>query len=915
MDSKHMALPARAMPSWRALATAALLCVLVGEVTSHGAGHSSALGVARSGGVAQGGRSSLPLAARASISAALGAESPAYRVSASGGAFQALGPGRRLSAHFERSGVELGAGPLMVGMSLRAIGYGAALTAQGDVSPTASANGVSYAYAQLSEWYVNGPLGLEQGFTIPRAPAAHPTGPLTLSMAISGDANAALSADGQSVTFSRAGVGSLRYAGLSASDARGRVLHSWLSVHAGRLLLMVDTRGARYPLRIDPLIQQGEKLTGAEEVGEGELGLSVVLSADGNTALIGGPRDDNFAGAAWVFARTGSTWTQQGPKLTAGEASAHLAPGECDEEKNEEGECAFGQSVALSGDGNTALVGAPGANGKAGAVWVFTRSGSSWTRREMLTGGEETREGHFGRSVALSANGETALIGGPGDSGHTGAAWVFVRSGLGWIQQGEKLTGAGEEGEGHFSRSVALSANGETAVIGGPGDSGHRGAVWVFTRSGSGWIQQGEKLTGAGESGEGRFGWSAALSGDGDTALIGARTDANGAGAAWAFINSGSSWIQQGEKLTGAEELGEGQFGYSVALSGDGATALIGAPHDHSFLGAVRLFTRSASTWTEQPEQLAGAGGAGKGWLGTGVALSGDGDTALIGASHDDGKVGGAWVFANGPAPAQPPTVSRISPKSGPPQGGTEVTISGTNFTTATAVHFGADSAASFTVQSATSIIAISPTEPEGTVGVSVTTLAGESEALGPEDQFKFVSETEEPEPGPELKHHQTNPDEGGSSSNDSTASSSSAPRTIAAASGGVLSFRGSGSTCSLALSSRKIIVQAHNRAALRFTRTGTGACADKLTLRLKTKRKGKRSRTTTIGSASFSLATGSSQLIKIELNAAGRAMLKAAHGRLRASLAIVRLSPAPTGTSTEAVLVVTGARRARSVH
>ena len=139
---------------------------------------------------------------------------------------------------------------------------------------------------------------------------------------------------------------------------------------------------------------------------------------------------------------------------------------------------------------------------------------------------------------------------------------MFTRSGSTWTQQGGKLVGTGHIGEGEFAHvgegefgaSVALSGDGDTALIGGPADDGGKGAAWVFTRSGSTWTQQGEKLTGTGESGEGRFGDSVALSGDGDTALIGGPHDNERQGAAWVFTRSGSTWSQQGEKLTGTGE-------------------------------------------------------------------------------------------------------------------------------------------------------------------------------------------------------------------------------------------------------------------------------------------------------------------------------------------------------------------------
>jgi hypothetical protein len=383
--------------------------------------------------------------------------------------------------------------------------------------------------------------------------------------------------------------------------------------------------------------QQGSKLTGPGQTGGGELGYSVALSADGNTALVGGPRDNGWQGSAWVFTRSGSTWTQQGAKLTgAGEV----------------GEAQFGTSVALSADGNTALIGGPRDNGSDGAAWVFTRSGETWTRQgSKLTG---TGGGFFGKSVALSEDGNTALIGGP-ISGGVGAAWVFTRSGSAWAQQGEKIVGdctsscanegTGEGGTGSFGSSVALSGNGETALIGGSGDSEDRGAAWVFTRSGEAWTQQGSKLTGTGEIEEGYFGTSVALSADGGTALIGGPYDNRLVGAAWVFARSGSTWAQQGEKLTGTGADETRMFGTSVALSGDGDTALIGEPWDNNLAGAAWEFTRSGSSWTRQDSKLTSADEIGSGEFGAGVALSADGSTALVGGPHDNGGAGAVWAY------------------------------------------------------------------------------------------------------------------------------------------------------------------------------------------------------------------------------------------------------------------------------
>jgi hypothetical protein len=193
----------------------------------------------------------------------------------------------------------------------------------------------------------------------------------------------------------------------------------------------------------------------------------VSVSADGNTVLTGGPLDntDIEVGAVWVFTRSGSTWSQQGPKLTG----SRVPFGGW-----------FGWSAALSGDGDTALVGSYPNTSFEGATWVFARSGSTWSSQSAPVGSGASGGSYFGYGVGLSADGKTAVVGGPSDNGGLGAAWVFSRSGGGWSQQGSKLTGTGEAGAAFLGTAVASSADGTTVLVGGPGDAGSAGAAWVF---------------------------------------------------------------------------------------------------------------------------------------------------------------------------------------------------------------------------------------------------------------------------------------------------------------------------------------------------------------------------------------------------------------------------------------------------
>jgi len=381
------------------------------------------------------------------------------------------------------------------------------------------------------------------------------------------------------------------------------------------------------------------KLGEGVEGGESESSTSVALSLNGDTALVGAPADDGGVGSVSVFTRSGSTWIPAGPPLAG---NGEIGQGE------------FGWSVAVSADGDVALVGGPsdGASVRGqccatGAVWVFRRSGSTWTQQAELTDGRAREAAEFGSSVALSSGGGTALIGARG-FGRSGATWIFTHTRSGW-QRGAELTGRGASRNADFGTSVALASDGGTALIGGDGNTGG-GAAWVFTRRHSRWLSQRATLTGKENSGFARVGVAVALSGAGDTALVGAGGEGGEQGAAWIFTRSGSSWRRR-KKLTGHGETPLGNFGESVALSSSGKRALVGCPQDNSSglerVGAAFLFSGSGSSWTQRADIVAPATSGEDGLFGQRLALSGAGTTALAGVEVDDGGPGTAWVLGN----------------------------------------------------------------------------------------------------------------------------------------------------------------------------------------------------------------------------------------------------------------------------
>lgn len=306
-----------------------------------------------------------------------------------------------------------------------------------------------------------------------------------------------------------------------------------------------------------------------------------------------------------------------------------------------------GYAVALSADGNTLAVGGPQDASGTGAVWIFVRTnGNTWTQQARLVSTDWIGVPQQGSSVALSSDGNTLAFGGP-QNNPTGGAWIFTRSGSTWSQQQNVLIGTGATGTSNQGASVALSSDGNTVAIGGPNDNTNVGATWVFTRTGGVWTQQGAKIVGASGVGTSGQGSSVTLSSDGNTLGIGGPNDNNGAGATWVFTRTSGSWSQQARLIgTGATGSPAARQGISLSMAANGNTLAVGGWQDNSGAGATWVFTRSSGSWTQQGAKIIGTGATGTASAqGSGVALSSDGNTLVVGALNDNSNIGANWVF------------------------------------------------------------------------------------------------------------------------------------------------------------------------------------------------------------------------------------------------------------------------------
>ena len=458
----------------------------------------------------------------------------------------------------------------------------------------------------------------------------------------------------------------------------------------------------------------------------GHIGNAVAISADGNTMVIGAPHESSAtrgingngennslyaSGAAYVFVRRGGAWVQQAYVKASNAGQSDL----------------FGMNVALSADGNTMAVSAPwersaatGINGdqnddslpQAGAVYVFARTGESWSQQAYVKAsntGRRANDGEligdgdqFGSSLALSGDGNTMAVGAPtedsaatginGDQANdsaqsAGAVYVFSRTGNTWTQQAY-VKGSNTEAGDLFGYDVSLSEDGKTLVAAGydedgPGrgvnvDQGNgvngSGAIYVFSRQGTGWRQD-AYLKGSRSEGNDALGFSVAISGDGNTIVAGAGDesclvgginprgcdmdkpeDPSGgtAGAAYVWVRSGDTWREQAFIKASNPDL-QDSFAANLAVSRDGNTLLVGAAMEDSRArgvngeqqdnsatesGAAYLFVRSGTTWRQQA-YIKAENADEFDEFGASVAVSGDGRTLIVGARMESGGEAG----------------------------------------------------------------------------------------------------------------------------------------------------------------------------------------------------------------------------------------------------------------------------------
>jgi uncharacterized repeat protein (TIGR01451 family) len=596
--------------------------------------------------------SELPLPAQARISTRLGRDDSGYHAFTHVRGLRALNPEHQLAADFTETGVEVRAGTATWKLALRGYGYGDDGHAVDAGAPQASLNRIEYRRGPLTEWYVNGPVGLEQGFTLARPPAPTRDKPLTLAFAIAGTLTASPDRTGRGALLKRSdGTVELRYSGLTAHDSSGRELPASMLIERDRLLLQVEDDGARYPVIIDPFIQQA-KLTGSDSEAVDEFGTSVAFS--GETIVVGSIGGSGVVantGAAYVFEKPAGGWSGnlvETAKLIASDLTATNAH--------------FGWSVAV--DGDTVVVGTQAAF----AAYVFEKPAGGWTG-VLTENAKLTAPGGPTRTVAVS--GDTVVTGSPIN---LPGAFVFVKPAGGWtgtVTESAKLIPSDGGGGDVFGLSVAMS--GDLIVAGAPQDEPaggiDQGSVYLFVKPGGGWsgtLTESARLVASDAANFDLLGWSVAV--NDRTIVAGAPRVGNlDNGAVYVFDKPAAGWsgtLAENAKLV-ASDAG-GNLGISTAISGN--TVAAGAFIDNAIAGKAYIFIRPPGGWSgiRTENQIIPAPASSSGTVGGprfGAAAAASGGTLVISESRErvgfNNSQGAVYIFRG---PEADLSLSKVAP-------------------------------------------------------------------------------------------------------------------------------------------------------------------------------------------------------------------------------------------------------------
>lgn len=564
-----------------------------------------------------------------------GEPSKAYRILPAGDGYGAKNEAQAFTVQFTEQAITFfskkNKNPIFSRISLTAFGYEGNLQAVPAATCVITENRIEYIRGKITEWYVNMPIGIEQGFTIASPPPGkHYGDDVVLEMELTGDLTPVLSADGSSLKLISEADGTvLNFGHLYSKDATDRLLPSRFCVGLSpsgksKVSIIVDDTDAVYPIVIDPLVTQVQKIQPYYKTSSSYFGES--LSLYGDSALVSSPSYGSKGGCYEYKRNSSGTWA-------GSSTEPHFWPSDLGNGDN------FGHSVSLYGD--VALMSAYAQDTNRGAVYIYVRRGGGWVQQQKLKLENGAVNDFFGQSVCLYR--DTAFVGASGRDTGKGTVYVYVRNGASWSLQ-QTITASDRADYDAFGMSVAVL--GETLIVGASEKNSNTGAAYVFTKSSptASWTEQ-QKLTASDAGASDRFGSSVMVYED--VAVIGAPNKSTNTGAVYVFTRSGTTWTQQ-QKLTASDAATNAYFGADISeIHVNGV--IIGATGASS-TGKAYLFVYNGISWVEKTN-FSGSDVGSNATFGGAVAY--DGYTVLGGAKYHDSdgltNNGAAYVFTVSP--------------------------------------------------------------------------------------------------------------------------------------------------------------------------------------------------------------------------------------------------------------------------
>jgi hypothetical protein len=541
----------------------------------------------------------LPAGASGAISRGIGSDQPAYFAQrGAGGTIVLRNTTQHLDASLSRGAVVLsGAQGARFALSAPSIGRTAASTTPLFAAAQITRNHVTFASPMLSEWFANGPAGVEQGFTVATRPSG--AGPLEITQTLARGVQATVNAAGDGVVL-RTAHGSLTYTGLTVTDATGARVPALLAARGHRLIITVRDARVVYPLRIDPVFVQSAELTLSNPYGDDFAGDSVAIS--GSTIVVGAPDSGaDEQGAVYVYSLPSTGGWQDATQ------TAVLVPSDAEPFD------ALGYSVAISG--STIVAGAPD-QGYDGAVYVWSEPDGGWTgtpadpltqTAELAT--PDPYADWVGGAVAVS--GSTVFAGNVlgGDvfnlhkyhhDGGDGYLYVWTMPSGGWATAPDPMDETADLAgpQNTFNRLLgnSVAASGSTFAAGNPDDGGD-GEVDVWSEPAGGWagtldnpLTPTAVLTATDSY---AVGDSVALSGG--TLVSGDPENYDDAGAVYVWSEPATGWASTdtpAAQLAAADGAPDSGLGFSVAV--DGGTVVAGSPDHNDELGQAYVWSEPA---------------------------------------------------------------------------------------------------------------------------------------------------------------------------------------------------------------------------------------------------------------------------------------------------------------------------------